>query len=371
MQMRPVKEVSWLPPPPSRSRRLRWIAPPVLLLLFFSAGYTAWWLYATSQFRERTLAWIEDRRAEGWRIDHTQMTRRGFPLKLGLRFDKPVVGAPEAAWRWSASRVLLSMPVWDGGSVRLAVKGDQAVEVAGVSEPGAKSRKYSGRAEKFAFDLAPGGWMPNGHLAIRDLTLRGEGPGESLALPRLNLVSRGDPAAATDPTISSYAVQLTASGVRLPESLTTPLCSEIAHLALDVKLLGGLGAGPWPDALAKWRDDGGAVEATRLLLACGELTIDGEGTFALDRAGQPMGAMTARIRGYDAALDGLAAGKAISAHTAATAKILLRAMARSGGQGVPVLSAPVSIQDRTVSVGPVALLKLDAVHWLAVRDGSR
>ena len=213
--------------------------------------------------------------------------------------------------------------------------------------------------------------MPNGHLSVRELGMTGEGPGESLSLPRLDLVSRGDPAAATDPMISSYAVQLTARGMRLPEYLKAPLCNEIAHLALDAKLLGGLNAGPWPEALAKWRDDGGAVEATRLMLACGRLTVDGEGTFALDPAGQPIGAMTARIQGYEAALDDLAADKAISAHTAATAKILLRAMARSSGEGVPVLSAPVSIQDRTVSVGPVALLKLDAVHWLNGGGRSR
>ncbi|MGZ9112643.1 MAG: DUF2125 domain-containing protein [Rhodoplanes sp.] len=363
MQMRPVNEVSWLPPPPSRSRRLRWIAPPVLLLLL-SVGYIAWWLYAASEFRQRTLAWIEDRRADGWRMDYTDVTRRGFPLKLGLRFDKPVVAAPDAAWRWSASRVLLSMPVFGGRSVRLAIKGDQAIEFVGPSVASAKPRRYSGRAEKFAFDLLPGGWMPNGRLSIRHLTMTGEGPGESLALPRLDLVSRGDPAAATDPTVSTYAVQLSAHDMRLPEYLTLPLCGEIAHLALDAKLLGGLDPKPWPDALAKLRDEGGAIEATRLVLACGRLTVNGEGTFALDPAGQPIGAMTARIQGYEAALDELAADKAIPAHTAAAAKILLRAMARSGGEGVPVLSAPVSIQDRTMSVGPVALLKVGAIGWL-------
>lgn len=369
MQMRPVNEVSWLPPPPSRSRRLRWIAPPVLLLLLLSAGYIAWWLYAASEFRERTLAWIEDRRADGWRMDYTDVTRRGFPLKLGLRFDKPVVAAPDAAWQWNASRVLLSLPLFDAESVRLAIKGDQAVEFASASAPSAKPLRYSGGAEKFAFDLVPGGWMPNGHLSVRELAMTGEGPGESLALPRLDLVSRGDPAAATDPSVSSYAVELNASGVRFPEYLNLPLCREIAHLALDAQLLGGLDAGPWPDALTKWRDDGGAVEATRLVVACGRLAIEGDGTFALDPAGQPIGAMTARIRGYEAALDGLTADKVIPAHTAATAKILLRAMARSGSEGVPTLTAPLSVQDRTVSVGPVALFKLGAVHWLN-RDGK-
>jgi Uncharacterized protein conserved in bacteria (DUF2125) len=60
----------------------------------------------------------------------------------------------------------------------------------------------------------------------------------------------------------------------------------------------------------------------------------------------------------------------VPAHAAATAKILLRAMARSG-EGGRSLVAPVSIQDRTLSVGPVALLPLPAVHWLNDAEKAR
>jgi hypothetical protein len=51
----------------------------------------------------------------------------------------------------------------------------------------------------------------------------------------------------------------------------------------------------------------------------------------------------------------------------ATAKIVLRALARSGGEGAPTLVAPVSVQDRTLSIGPAALLRLPPLHWL---DGA-
>jgi hypothetical protein len=74
--------------------------------------------------------------------------------------------------------------------------------------------------------------------------------------------------------------------------------------------------------------------------------------------------MTTRIQGYEAALDRLAADRAIPAHTAATAKIVLQALARSGSEGVPTLVAPLSIQDRMLSVGPVPLLRLPPLHWL-------
>ena len=200
-------------------------------------------------------------------------------------------------------------------SIRLAIKGDQAVEFVGATAAGGARQRYSGRAGKFAVDFVPAaGWMPNGRLSIRDLSATGEGGGESLALARLDLVSRGDPAAASGPTVSTYSVALSARGLRLAEFEAVSLCGEVAHLTVDAKLLGGLEPAPWPTSLAKWRDDGGVVEATRLDLACGPLTFEGGGTFALDPAGQPIGAMATRIQGYDAALDQLAADGIVAAH---------------------------------------------------------
>ena len=307
MQMPSVTEVSWLPTAsPSRSRRRRWIALAMLPIVLF-AGHSAWWLYAVSAFRDRTIAWIEDRREDGWRLDYAEVSRRGFPLRLGLRFDKPVASSLGAAWTWSASRAQLSTPLFRSQSVRLAIKGDQALEIAGAS--GEEGRRYRGRAGRFAFDIVPGGWMPNGRVSIRDFIIDREGGGGSGALDRLDLVSRGDPAAASNPTVSSYAAELNARGMRLSDGVSFPLCREVEHLALDAKLLGGLDPGPWPASLAKWRDGGGVIEASRLALACGPLTLSGEGTFALDPAGQPIGAMTARIQGYDAALDAVGGGR--------------------------------------------------------------
>ena len=365
VQMRPVHEVSWPPPRRSGSRRLVMITV-ALLLLVLAAGYTAWWFYAATEFRDRTLGWIENRQADGWRLAYADVSRRGFPLQLGLRFDKPLVGAPAGAgdWTWAVSRALLSTKVFDPEPLRLAIEGDQALEFGDASSAGGKRRSYSGGADEFTFDLMPGGWLPNGHLRVRDLAVAGNSAGDGFGIARLDLVSRGDPAAAAGPEVSSYAMELTADGFRLPVSEAVPLCHEVAHLEFDAKLFGALEPRPWPASLAKWREAGGVVEATRLVLVCGSLTLDGEGTLALDSAGQPIGAMTTRIQGYEAALDRLTADQAIPAHTAATAKIVLRALARSGGEGVPTLVAPLSIQDRTLSVGPVPLLHLRPLHWL-------
>ena len=282
VQMRPVHEVSWPPLRRSGSRRLLVIALASLSMLVLAAGYTAWWFNAASEFRDRTLGWIENRRADGWRLAYADVSRRGFPLRLGLRFDKPVVGAPAGDWTWTGSRALLSTKVFDPGPLRLAIKGDQALEFAEGSSTGGERRSYSGSADEFTFDLVPGGWLPNGHLRVRELAVAGNSAGNGFGVARLDLVSRGDPAAATGPEASSYATELTVDGFGLPDSEAVPLCHEVAHLAFDAKLFGALEPGPWPAALAEWREAGGVVEATRLVLVCGPLTLDGEGTFALE-----------------------------------------------------------------------------------------
>jgi hypothetical protein len=351
-------------PPPRRSG-LRLLAIALALSsLIIAAGYTAWWFHAATRFRDGTLDWIENRRADGWRLAYADISRVGFPLRLGLRFDKPVVSAPVGDWTWSVSGALLSTNIFAPQPLRLAVEGDQALELGGASAVGGERQRYSGRADEFTVDLLPGGWVPNGHLRVRDLAVAGNRADDGFAVSRLDLVSRGDPMAAPGPEVSGYATELTVDGFRLPHSEAIPLCGELAHLAVDAKLFGPVEPGPWPAALAEWREAGGVVEATRLSLVCGPMTLDGEGTFALDSAGQPIGAMTTRIHGYEAALDRLAADRVIPAHTVATAKIVLRALARSGGEGAPTLVAPVSIQDRTLSVGPAALLRLPPLHWL-------
>ena len=365
MSLRPAKEVSWLPLPPRRSRvRSRLImgsAAGLAVLVILVSGYTIWWLDAADRFRTQTLAWVEQRRAEGWHIAFTDVRRRGYPDALGLRFEKPEVSPPgEPDLHWRAARLRLSAPVFSARPPRLAVSGDQSIEFAKAGE----AWHWAGRAEQMSFDLQPAdGWMPNGRFAVRDLSMTDD-HGETIALGRLDIISTGDPAAAATADVSTWGVRLAAEQLQLPKALLTACSGPIDRLDADAELYGALTPSPWPLALARWRDEGGVVELERLQVACGEFKLDGEGTLALDKGGQPMGAMSTRVQGYDAALDRLAAAQAIDPHIAAAAKILLRALARSDADGAATLNAPLTLQDRSLSIGPVKLLRVPPIRWL-------
>ncbi len=364
MQLRPANEVSWLPQPPRRSRRQRrlvlWLAAAAALLALLVAGYTAWWLSAAADLRDRTLAWVEQRRADGWHLTYGDVTRRGFPFALGVRFDDAVIAPHDHAWQWTLARLRFNAPLVGTRPPRVAAGGDQTFEFSTGSTIG----RWSGRAQQMSFDIQPAdSWMPNGRLAIRDLTLAGDG-GDAVAVGRLDFLSTGDPAAAASAEVSTWAARLTAEKMLLPRALDGGCGRDLDVFDVEGGLYGALSPSPWPPALARWRDSGGVVEIERIRLVCGPLTIDGEGTLALDGKGQPIGAMSTHIQGYDAVLDRLAAAQTIDPHVAAAAKILLRALARSNADGATTLSAPLSLQDRALSLGPVTLLRLQPVYWL-------
>jgi hypothetical protein len=143
-----------------------------------------------------------------------------------------------------------------------------------------------------------------------------------------------------------------------------PLGGDLTRAALTAKLIGTLEAGPWPEALDRWRDAGGTIEVTRLQLLYGPLTLTADGTLALDKAEQPIGAFNARIVGASRTVDALRQRGLIEDMNSVAAKVMLGLMARKpldGGE--PVVAIPLTLQDRTLHAGPIALAVIPEIRW--------
>jgi hypothetical protein len=87
------------------------------------------------------------------------------------------------------------------------------------------------------------------------------------------------------------------------------------------------------------------------------------GTFALDRALQPEGALTAVIEGYGAIVDALVAENGIRPGDALLAKLGLAVLAKPGPDGKRQITAPVTIQDGEISIAGFRLGKLPRFDW--------
>jgi hypothetical protein len=360
MQVRPAPEK---PLPPRRAMR-PWVFPVLLatILALLLAGYTAWWLSSAERLREAALDWIEQRRAEGFRLDYGPPVRVGFPASVGVRFPDAEAATPGSTWHWQSADVRLSAPLIGRKALTLRLEGEQALAIADAGAEGGWQR-WTGGADLLSLTLEPGDGAL-AELSARKLTMnRGnDGFGAAALDARVYPPSAGDDDA-------TGGLTLAADRVRLTDALATPLARDLSRLELAARLIGNFEPPVDAAARAAWRDAGGIIEIDRLLCEHGPVSIEASGTLALDRRGQPMGALATRVRGWQAALDALAEGRVIPAYTAAAAKILLREFARGDNTNGGSLAVPLSVQDQTLSVGPVPLLRVPDVRWLGAKAG--
>jgi len=325
-------------------------------------AYGALWLLAANHFRAATLTWIEQRRAEGYQISHTRPETGGFPAVVRLTLADPTIAGRQtnASWSWSGEAAVVEISPLDPDQVTVRLAGKQRLLLATAR----RSFSYEGSASELTIDAVPGGWLPVGAVTVRDLVLRPVDGGDAVAAARIDVATRGDPGATADDQTVTYELTLEAADVELPRTLGLPLGGDFTRAALTAKLIGTLEAGPWPEALGRWRDAGGTLEVTRLEFLYGPLTLTADGTLALDNANQPIGAFNARVVGASQTVDALRQRGLIEDMNAVAVKIMLGLMARKPmGGGEPVVAIPLTLQDRTLHAGSIALAVLPEIRW--------
>lgn len=334
------------------------LAAGVLLVAVLIIVYSAGWLFLAHQAGRAVDAYLAHERDRGMGFTVAARTVVGFPLRIEVRLTDvaadglphvpnghltvPMATAWARPWRFDAWRfALLKGATIDGpqGHVHFDLLGGNASAVLG---PGA----------------TPGGDLANIHLdniviESGDRLMKASRVGLALHLP---------PAAPRAHEEPLFSVTLQAHGITLPNAVA-PLGQQIDHVQLEGTWRGDLPPGKLVDALAAWRDDGGTIELQSIDLGWGPLALAADGTIALDKDLQPMGAFSARIMGYDAILDALVAGGHIKQNEAALARMGLSMMTQRGVDGTPQLKTPVTIQDDAVFLGPARLTKLARITW--------
>ncbi|WBV42645.1 DUF2125 domain-containing protein [Pseudoroseomonas cervicalis] len=331
-----------VPAAPSRRRRL----PRLLagLVLSLAALHGLAWYLITGRLEQEALRWAEDRRAEGWRIEHGAPQRGGWPLAASITLPAPRLSLPEGlSWQAEALRLSLHAEAWD--QLLLEPGGAQALRLGPADLP------YSAARVEARIPLR----APLQGVPVLAEALRLGPPGEVLAVERLDgtLLAGGDP----------RAVQLSASGLLLPAP--TPLGQRIEAATLDAALTGPLPSGPdLARRAAAWRDAGGALELRGLTLRWGGAAASAAATLALDAALQPAGAGTLRLAGAERLLDALVQSGSLAARNAALARALLPLMQRPDpAGGPPQLEVPAALENRTLSVARLNLLRLPELRW--------
>ncbi len=344
-----------------------WVVPAVAILLL-ALLYTGGWVYGATQTVRAVEQWIGERRAEGYRIRYRDLRATGYPLWIRIDLADPGIAAPKAEtpWAWQAGNLLITARPWAPGRVRLATGGEQMISY----QDGARRLTYAGTLTAAAIVLTFAKGVPQSigvNVSGLDLAAQRGAVGKiaiaaaDLTLRRLEFIPGSPPDAA------SMALDIKASGIELPALIGAPLGGRMASLRVAARLLGQFprGAGAPPvEALEIWRDGGGTVEVDRLSLRYGPLALRADGTLALDRDLQPIGAFTARIQGFFETIDALSRAGVIGAGQAVSAKMLLGVFAHRPPNGArSILNLALTVQQRELYAGPVKLLRLPLVRW--------
>jgi hypothetical protein len=362
------------PPPYLKAIRLGLMSGVIIAVL--AVSYTGFWFFGARHLQKTVLEWIDTRREEGVEISYDRLELGGFPGSFRVLLSAPKMrraafgGKREAnGWRMEASRIRARALPWKFNQFDVDLSGDLTLafrhEGKLVTYQGVARRLFS------QWVIHGDGWPSGAMIEIDGLGLGKKGAGPSITAGSLRLdAKRLFPEEETHRS-PTFSLELSGRGLRVPQFVPLPLGQKITELALNGELLGGLPGSRLIEALSAWRDSGGTVEVKQLRIRHGPLGVQANGTLALDKELQPIGALTARIEGFFAAVDRLRQAGMIRSRDAAMAKLVLGAMAkRPAGGGSSSVSLPLTIQNRKLFAGPVTLAELPPIDWRGGREAD-
>jgi hypothetical protein len=329
----------------------------IAVLLVLLGGYTAFWFFVAARIENGFGEWAESLRPHNVDLSWRTIEVGGFPLAFRVEAQEVLLRDPALAERAEVrvSRLSATAHPWNFRAWRLAAPDGLTATVGPPERAGAKlaARQATGMVSpgadggatvQIALDEAA---LDAGvRVTARQLEL-------SLSLPER------PPQSADQRTLATV---LTVRDVSVP-GVPSPLRNRLDEMTIAAALMGPVPTAPPREAATAWRDAGGTVELDRAVLRWGTLAITGSGTAALDAELQPIGAFSAAIEGYDELMAALVAAGRLRQSDAGLARMALGFLARPGSGGRPQITAPFTIQDGQMLLGPVKLGPAPRIPW--------
>lgn len=340
------------------------------VLVVLVGGYTAYWFTLASATRQGVETWREQARAQGTLLQYRNLAVGGYPFRVTAVMEGASLRmqGPEGSITLSSPKVQAVAQTWRPNHVLGRSEGPLRID---WTLPDGSPALSATAAEAEASLLVGGdGMLARGAMDLH--AIAGESAdGEAFSAARAQLHLRqaarmeAGPAANGAPTAQEMAVPARYDGALriaelvLPEGAVPPeLGPRIETLDIAATLRGTWPPGPFPAALAAWRDGGGVLDVAELRLAWGPVTLVSDGSVTVDQAMRPLGAFTLRLGGHEALLDAVAANRDVDRGQVAMARLLLGGLAQHDGEGRSFVQVPLSAQDGRLFLGPIAVLPL-------------
>ncbi len=328
--------------------------------------YVVGWNFMAREIVKGFTSWVQAQRAEGLTMSHGPVAISGFPGNFVLTVDRPAVGRVESTtpweWRGPKARIIISPFRLD----RMVIEAPGTHDFS-LSDPDDALSHYSLNGSAIALELIGG---PDGSPTQFSLLAENSEFRDALgrrwqaerALVKAARLKPADPNALKSP---SWRIEGEGRGVDLPDVLNPPLGTRIAAIAAQLSVIGEIEGGSGArEILNKWTDAGGLIEVESLDLSWSPLRLRLNGSLALDRDLQPLAAFTANAEGYAETVDALTERGLVNPSDVMPVKLVLAALAkRPSDGGAPIITIPLTIQDRVLGIGPTRLVKLPEIIW--------
>lgn len=325
------------------------------------AGYAFYWQHAAGLLQDGIAAWSESERAAGGDVSFSTGEITGFPFAFRRDFQDVILVRPAAdgVLMLKAGRVTATMRPWN--LQMIAFDATAPIEIS-LSPPLQDAVTIGASALIGDIRLMADGRLEQIALKARDVTATDND--QAYAAATVDLTLDLPPLTPRDHREKLLGFDLALGDLQIPGGQRAVTAEPVAKVALVGTIMGPMAMDAPPRAaLARWALDGGTVELSHFAFAQTPLDVEGDGTLALDRNQQLLGALTIRAQGLTETIDLLAADGMLEPGAAKTGRMMAEGMAKLDDKGRKVVNVALSLQQGFIWLGPIKLAPLPVLTW--------
>ncbi len=293
---------------------------------------------------------VSDLRKRGFTVSYSSVEVKGNPLFLKIIFQNPHIKDPKGLLEWEGQEVDIVMNPWQFYTLTCTFPGDHKIFLPQNTPIPLGFLQLEGA--KGIITLSSQGFLEEAVLTTeRILSFLNTQPQpvflQDLLIKVENLVD-----------LSHLKMSFATYIINLESTLNIKPFDHPLAFTFEANLSGDQSKNSFPKSLAEWRDRGGIVEVRSLKLIWPPINIEAEGTLTLDKSMYPLGSFSSRVVGYQNVLSYMIELGWVKKKKAAAALFIFDLFSVPDATGTKRLTIPITLQNKTLSIGPAPLLKL-------------
>jgi hypothetical protein len=328
----------------------------IILFLVLSVCIIAWFIFF--QYSSR---WLEGRITmatekliqNGYAISYSSVKFSGTPLSIKATFKNPHIKDPQGHVDWQGQEIAITMRPWTFYTLHCDFPGDQKLVIPQYDSLPLGTLHLEGASG--VVHLNSKGRLDNLTFTVDHLSSDLEDKPRPISLKDLSLNMSN----ITD--LLNLKLSLSTQLANIEKLFNKSPNSHPFTVNFVADLSGFKPEFPFPKSLTEWRDGGGVLEVRLLKIDWPPILAEIEGTLTLDEGMYPLGSFSSRISGYREAVTNMVELGWIKRKKATVALFMLDLFASTNEKGEKHLKAPITLQNKVLSIGPAPLLKLKPI----------